>query len=68
MLPEKYIKLDKYAAPDGYVSPPTEDELGYVLYFRQVCKRYNIDFVKADADERDFVVRMAEKGFYPKRA
>ena len=42
--------------------------MGYLAYFRQVCKRYNIVFADADSDERDFVIRMAEKGYYPKRA
>ena len=68
MLNEKYANLDKLAAPDGYVAPPTGDDLSYVLHFRRVCKRYNIDFANADADERDFVMRMAEKSLYPKQA
>ena len=29
-----------------------------------VVQRYQIDFAKADPDERDFVIRMAEKHFY----
>lgn len=68
MIPEKYTKLDELAAPDGYVAPLTESELGYTVYFRKICRRYNIDFATADPDEREFVVRMAEKGYYPKRA
>jgi hypothetical protein len=68
MLPEKYLRLDDLAAPDKYVVPPTAEDLSYVCHFRQVCKRYNIDFADADPDEQDFVIRMAEKSFYPKQA
>lgn len=68
MLTEKYARLDDLAGPDSYVTPPDKKDLDYILHFRQVCRRYNIDFAKADADERDFVIRMAEKGFYARRA
>ena len=68
MWQERFAKLDELAAPSGYVAPPTKDDLEYTIYFRQVCKRYNIDFSKADPDEREFVVRMAEKGYYVRRA
>ena len=68
MLEEKYLKLDDLAAPDGYVVPSTSEDLAYIAHFRQVCKRYNIDFASADQDERDFVIRMAEKNFAQKRA
>ena len=68
MLQEKFKKLDDLAGPSGYVAPPTSEDLEYVIHFRQICHRYNIDFAKADQDEREFVVRMAEKSFYPKRA
>ena len=68
MLQDGFARLDTLAAPNNYVVPPTEEDLGYIICFRRVCKRYHIDFAKADADEQDFVIRMAEKGFYPKRA
>lgn len=68
MLNEKYTELDDMAAPDHYAVPPTAEDLDYVVRFRNVCKRYNIDFSSADADERDFVMRMTEKLFFPKRA
>ena len=61
MLEEKYLRLDDLAAPDGYVAPSTSEDFAYIAYFRQTCKRYNIDFDSADQDERDFVIRMAEK-------
>ena len=61
MLEEKYLRLDDLAAPDGYVAPSTIEDLAYITYFRQTCRRYNINF--AIADERDFVIRMAEKNF-----
>lgn len=64
----KFSRLDDLAAPAGYVAPSTEEDIGFLTYFRQVCKRYNITFSTADPDERDFVIRMAEKGYYPKRA
>lgn len=64
MLVEKYARLDDLAGPDSYVVPPSEKDLGYILHFQRVCRRYNIDFAEADADERAFVIRMAEKGFY----
>lgn len=68
MLQERFLKLDDLAAPNGYTAPSTSEDLAYIAYFRQTCKRYNIDFASADQDERDFVVRMAEKGFAQKRA
>ena len=60
MSEEKYLRLDDLAAPDGYVAPSTSEDFAYIAYFRQTCKRYNIDFDSADQDERDFVIRMAE--------
>lgn len=68
MLQEKFAKLDDLAAPNGYVAPLTDEDLAYVVHFRQICHRYNIDFSQADPDEREFVIRMAEKSFYQKRA
>lgn len=68
MLQEKYAKLDELAAPNCYAVPPTSEDLSYVVHFRQTCKRYNIDFSSADPDEKEFVMRMAEKSFMPKRA
>ena len=69
MMPDKkYLRLDDLAAPDGYVAPSTSEDFAYIAYFRQTCKRYNIDFTSADQDERDFVIRMAEKNFAQKRA
>ena len=68
MLQEKFTKLDDLAAPTGYAVPPTNEDIAYVVHFRRVCQRYQIDFAKADQDEREFVMRMAEKSFYAKRA
>ena len=61
-------ELDALAAPNGYVAPPTKEDLAYVVHFRKTCQRYQIDFAKADSDERDFVIHMAEKTFLQKRA
>lgn len=68
MQNEKYLELDALAAPNGYVAPPTKEDLAYVVRFRKTCQQYQIDFAKADSDERDFVIYMAEKTFLQKRA
>ena len=68
MQNEKYLELDALAAPNGYVAPPMKEDLAYVVYFRKTCQRYQIDLAKADPDERDFVIHMAEKTFLQKRA
>ena len=68
MQNKKYLELDALAAPNGYVAPPTKEDLAYVVHFRKTCQRYQIDFAKADPDERDFVIHMAEKTFLQKRA
>ena len=68
MQDKKYLELDEAAAPNSYVAIPSEEDLEYITHFRQVCKRYQIDFAQADEDERDFVIRMAEKSFAQKRA
>ena len=54
MQNEKYLELDALATPNGYVAPPTKEDLAYVVHFRKTCQRYQIDFAKADSDERDF--------------
>ncbi len=56
-----YGKLDDLAAPDRYVAPSTQADIAYIVRFRQTRKRYNIDFATADPDEKEFVMRMAEK-------
>lgn len=68
MIRNKFLSLDDLAAPDSYAVPPTGEDLAYIMHFRQICKRYNINFAEADTDEREFVIRMAEKSFYPKGA
>lgn len=65
---KKFLSLDDLAAPNAYAVPPTEENLAYIIHFRQICKRYNINFAEADTDEQEFVIRMAEKSFYPKQA
>lgn len=57
MQNEKYLELDALAAPNGYVAPPMKEDLAYVVHFRKTCQRYQIDFAKADPDERDFVMK-----------
>ena len=68
MQNEKYLELDALAAPNGYVVPPTKEDLAYVVHFRKTCHRYQIDFAKAGLDERNFVIHMAETTFLQKRA
>lgn len=65
---DRYHALLKSQRGKPYYVPSKAELLAYLAYFRQVCKRYNIVFADADSDERDFVIRMAEKGYYPKRA
>lgn len=68
VIQNKYLPLDELAAPNAYAVPPTGEDLAYIVHFQKICKRYNINFAEADTDEREFVIRMAEKSFYPKRA
>ena len=49
MQNKKYLELDALAAPNGYVAPPTKEDLAYVVHFRKTCQRYQIDFAKADS-------------------
>ena len=62
MQNKKYLELDALAAPNGYRASD-EKNLAYVVHFRKTCQRYQIDFAKADPDERDFVIHMAEDIF-----
>ncbi len=68
MAENPYTELDRLAAPDGYAAIPSEEDVAYMIRFRQICRRYQIDFIEADDDERDFVMRMTEKSFLQKRA
>lgn len=56
-----YGRLDDLGAPDQYVAPSSQTDIDYIIRFRQTCRRYNIDFSTADPDEKEFVMRMAEK-------
>ena len=67
MQNEKYLELDALAAPNGYVAPPMKEDLAYVVHFRKTCQRYQIDFAKANLDEHNFVIQMAEKIFLKRR-
>ena len=44
---KKYLELDALAALNGYVAPPTKEDLAYVVHFRKTCQRYQIDFAKS---------------------
>ncbi len=33
------------------VAVPSQDDLAYIPHFQKTCKRYHIDFAKADEDE-----------------
>ena len=39
MQSSEYLELDALAAPNGYVAPPTQEDLSYVVHFRKTCKR-----------------------------
>ena len=39
MQNKKYLELDALAAPNGYVVPPTKEDLAYVVHFRKTCQR-----------------------------
>ena len=67
MQSSEYLELDALAAPNGYVAPPTQEDLAYVVHFRKTCQRYQIDFAKANLDEHNFVIQMAEKIFLKRR-
>ena len=60
-MSQEYVTLDDLAAPDKYVARPTEEDIECVKHFVRTCRRYNIDFSKASPDEREFVIRMANK-------
>lgn len=60
---DKYEILDDFGAPNNYVVPPSVDDTSYVIHFRKTCKRYKFDFAKADVNERDFVMQIAENSF-----
>lgn len=47
MIQERFLKLDDMAAPNGYTAPSTSEDLAYIVHFRQMCKRYHIDFSSA---------------------
>ena len=38
MQNKKYLELDALAAPNGYVAPPTKEDLAYVVHFRKTCQ------------------------------
>lgn len=52
----------------NWVTPLTEEDKDYFLYFRSVCKRYNISPSKANRLEYEFVTRVAESEFYLQKA
>lgn len=56
-------RIEEHAAETGWVSPLTQEDKDYLVCFRAVCKRYNIDFSKATRLERDFVIRTTEAKF-----
>ena len=39
MQNHEYLELDALAAPNGYVAPPTQEDLSYVVHLRKTCKR-----------------------------
>lgn len=60
-MSDNYAELDELAAPNNYVARPTEEDIECVKHFVRTCRRYNIDFATASPDEREFVLKMANK-------
>ena len=64
----KTTQLQEHSISAYGAIPVSKEDLAYVVYFRKTCQRYQINFSKADSDERNFVIHMAEKTFLQKRA
>lgn len=68
-LEKRYLqKVEEHASESGWVSPLTQEDRDFLIYFRSVCKRYNIIPSKATKLEYDFVTRVAESEFYLQQA
>lgn len=62
------IDMEAHGAEHGWVAPATEEDTDYLIYFRTVCKRYNIMPSKATSMEYDFVTHVTDSEFYQQRA
>ena len=54
------VELEAHASENGWVAPLTDNDRDYLVYFRSVCKRYNIVPSRANRLEYEFVTRVAE--------
>ena len=61
---KEILDLETHADENGWVAPLTDDDRDYLVYFRSVCKRYNIVPSRANRLEYEFVTRVAESEFY----
>ena len=61
------VELAAHASENGWVAPLTDNDRDYLVYFRSVCKRYNIVPSRANRLEYEFVTRVAESEFYLQR-
>jgi len=61
-------EMEDYCGQHGWVEPLTQEDQDYYAYFRNVCRRYNINPSKANRLEYDFVIRVAESEFYVQKA
>lgn len=61
---KEILDLETHAGENGWVAPLTDDDRDYLVYFRSVCKRYNIVPSRANRLEYEFVTRVAESEFY----
>lgn len=61
-------EMEQHGAEVGWVAPPKDEDLDYLIHFRNVCKRYNIVPSKATRLEYDFVTRVADSEFYLQQA
>ena len=71
MTPEQrksMAEMEDYCDQHGWVEPITQEDRDYFAYFREVCRRYNINPGKANRLEYDFVTRVAESEFYLQKA
>ena len=56
-----YIKeMESHGATNGWVSPLSDKDREYLVHFRAVCKRYNIDPSRATQLEYDFVTKVTD--------
>ena len=62
----EYLRMiEAHGAENGWVEPLDKTDLRYLVHFREVCKRYNINPSKATRLEYDFVTRVTDEELNP---